>query len=275
MTAWGAGDETPVSGPRGLIGWIRVIRRTVPLAILVFGGLALLLLLRLVERPVFGAQRPWTPHITVGVCRGALRILGLPRQQIGVPDPQAGALVANHSSWLDIFVLNAGHPLYFVAKAEVSAWPGIGWLARATGTLFIRRNRSEARAHVDQFRHRLRAGHLLTFFPEGTSTDGLQVLPFKPTLFASFFDPALGQDVLIQPVSVIFHAAPGEDARQYGWWGDMDFAPHLLSTLAAKQQGRVEVIYHPSVSVQKAGGRKALAETLQKAVAAGVEKARD
>ena len=85
------------------------------------------------------------------------------------------------------------------------------------------------------FYARLLAGHKLLFFPEGTSTDGLRVLPFKSTLFAAFFEPELHHTMWIQPVSVVYYAPVGEEARFYGWWGDMEFAPHLLKTLAARR----------------------------------------
>lgn len=271
MSTWGLDQEGLVHQRLGVADWGRVLRRGVPLIVLVFGGLLLLLSLRLLEKPLHGPRRPWTPGITQTVCRGALWLLGLPRNQRGVPDQGAAAAVANHASWLDIFALNAGQRLTFVAKSEVAGWPGIGWLARATGTLFVRRHRSEARGQVSEFQKRLGHGDPLLFFPEGTSTDGLQVLPFKPTLFAAFFDVD-AQDLRIQPITVIYHAAPGVDPRQYGWWGDMEFGPHLLSTLAAKQQGRVEVLYHQSVPVAEMADRKGLAKSLETAVRAGMGK---
>ncbi|MGR3466473.1 MAG: lysophospholipid acyltransferase family protein, partial [Shimia sp.] len=130
--------------PRRLL---RAVRRGVPLALVTFGCLALLLLVRLIERPLHRTARPWTPHITVFVCRTAFRLLGMGHRTVGTPMTGPGALVANHSSWLDIFALNAPTPLYFVSKAEVAGWPGIGWLARATGTVFIARRRTEAATH--------------------------------------------------------------------------------------------------------------------------------
>jgi len=161
MTPTWQSDDVPTLNPISASGWLRAVLRGVPLVALIFGGLVVLLLLRLIERPVFKEQRPWTPFITQTVCRGALRILGLKRKVIGTPLSGAGAIVANHSSWLDIFVLNATKRIYFVSKAEVANWPGIGWLARATGTVFIKRNRQEAASQVEVFRQRLAAGHRL------------------------------------------------------------------------------------------------------------------
>ena len=253
-----------------VVGLLRAMLRAIPLAILVFGCLITLLLVRLFERPLYGAGRPWTPYITQFVCRNAFRIIGIPFETRGTAMNGPGAVVANHSSWLDIFALNASKRIYFVSKAEVASWPGIGWLARATGTVFIRRDRRDAKAQVSVFQGRLSLGHKLLFFPEGTSTDGLQVLPFKPTLFAAFFDETLKETLSIQAVTVQYHAPEGADPRFYGWWGDMALAPHLFSTLAAKQQGRVIVVYQPPVQVADFADRKELAATLESQVRSGL-----
>ncbi|MDU8913129.1 lysophospholipid acyltransferase family protein [Aestuariicoccus sp. MJ-SS9] len=257
-------DEDPPPPPRiGPGGWWRVAWRGGALGAVTFGGLGLLLLVRLVERPVFGMRRPVTPWITQGVCRMAFVILRLPLTVRGPRIKGPGAVVANHSSWLDIFALNARKNVYFVSKSEVAGWPGIGWLARATGTVFIRRDPREAAAQTETFRERLLQGHRLLFFPEGTSTDGMRVLPFKSTLFAAFFAENLRHDMSIQPVSVVYHAPGGADPRFYGWWGDMDFGPHLVTMLAARRQGRVELIYHPPVAVDEFPNRKSLARYLE------------
>ena len=266
---WQSEDE-PAPKPFGFAGWLRVVVRAVPLIILVFGGLAFLLVVRLIERPLYGLRRPLTPDITQCVCRLSLVLLGIRYTRTGTPMQQAGAVVANHSSWLDIFALNAAKRVYFVAKAEVAMWPGIGWLARATGTVFIRRDRRAAADQIRVFQDRLSAGHQLLFFPEGTSTDGLQVLPFKPTLFGAFFDEALKDGLKMQAVTVNYEAPASEDPRFYGWWGDMDFAPHLLSTLAARRQGAVHVVYHPPVNVADYAGRKTLAAEMEAQTRAGL-----
>ncbi len=252
------------------MGWVRVIMRGIPLGIVVFGCLIVLLIVRLIERPLFGLGRPWTPYITQFVCRSAFFLLGMGYERQGDPMDGPGAVVSNHSSWLDIFALNAAKRIYFVSKAEVANWPGIGWLARATGTVFIKRDRREARSQIEVFRDRLHAGHKLLFFPEGTSTDGLLVLPFKPTLFAAFFDPALAETLRLQAVTLCYFAPEGADDRFYGWWGEMDFAPHLLSTLAAKRQGKVVVKYHIPVKLTDFSDRKTVAKALEDQVRGGL-----
>lgn len=269
MNTWRAADE-PDHPRLTALAWLRVALRGVPLVVLVFGGLLILLLIRLIEHPFCGQQRPVTPHITQFVCRNAFRLLGMTFIVDGAPLTGPGAVVANHSSWLDIFALNATKRIYFVSKAEVARWPGIGWLARATGTLFIRRDRAEAASQVTMFRDRLALGHKLLFFPEGTSTDGQIVLPFKPTLFAAFFDPALRDTLSIQPVTLVYTAPKGQDSRFYGWYGEMDFGPHLLATLAATRQGAVRVVYHAPVRLSDFPDRKALAKALETTVRDGL-----
>ncbi len=230
----------------------------------------MLLLLRLIERPVHGLHRPWTPHVTQTVCRAAFLILGIRYIVRGAMMPDRGAVVSNHASWLDIFALNARKRVYFVSKSEVAGWPLIGWLARATGTVFIQRDPREARNHTNIFEERLKLGHPLLFFPEGTSTDGLRVLSFKSTLFAAFFSPELRDILSIQPVTLIYRAPRGEDPRFYGWWAEMDFGGHFLKVLATPQQGEVELIYHQPVRVRDFPNRKALARHCEAAVRSGL-----
>ena len=265
------GPDAPEPREIGLAEGLRIAWRATPLLVLLLICFPLLLLLRLPEAALFGLKRPITPYITQFVCIWACRFLSLKRVVIGTPMRGPGAYVCNHVTFLDIFVLNACKRLYFVAKAEVSGWPGVGWLARGTGTVFIKRDRREAAAQTRLFQDRLMAGHHLLFFPEGTSTDGKQVLPFKTTLFAAFFADALREALSIQPVSLRYHAPNGASARHYGWWGDMDFGPSLIQILATPGRGRVEVIYHTPYSVAEASDRKTLAKATEAAVRHGLE----
>lgn len=269
MTTTWHSERPPAPAPIGSGGWVRILLRGLPLVLLLAAGLGLTLLLRLVEKPLCAPARPLTSRITVAVCRAALRLLGLRVVATGRPLAGDGAVVANHSSWLDIFVLNARKRIYFVSKAEVAGWPGIGALARATGTVFIDRKRGSAAAQAEVFRTRLAAGHRLLFFPEGTSSDNGRVLPFKSTLFAAFFAEGLRARLVVQPVSLRFFAPPGRDARFFAWWGDMDFAPHLAQVLAAPRGGAVRLVYHPPLRVADFADRKALAAACEAAVRAG------
>lgn len=250
--------------PLGPLGWVMALVRAVPIASLCFGGMVILLILRGIERVLAGQSRPVTPYLVQMVCRASLKIMGLRLTVIGQPMRQSGIVVANHSSWLDIFTLNAALRICFVAKSEVARWAFIGPLARATGTLFITRKTTEAKRQQAQFETRLKMGDRLLFFPEGTSTDSTFILPFKSTLFAALF--AMPQDLWLQPVTVVYHAPKGEDARFYGWYGTMDFAPHLVFTLAQRAQGQVTITLHPPLRVADYPSRKELSAAAEAAV---------
>ncbi len=253
-------EDMPEHAPVGIAGGAFALLRGLVLIATLLLGVVVTLVLRLVEAPVHGMARPWTSWVTVLVCRIALIVLGLRVSNDGVPMSTSGAFVANHSSWLDIFVLNAGTPLVFVSKAEVADWPGIGWLARLTGTVFVERAAREAGQQKAILETRIAAGNRLLFFPEGTSSDGLRVLGFKPTLFAALFS---GNPASVQPVTVAYHAPEGCDPRFYGWWGDMDFGPHLMQLLAFPRFGNVIVTWHPALSVADFPDRKALAKAAE------------
>ena len=170
-----------------------------------------------------------------------------------------GAVVPNHGSWLDILTLFSAGDVHFVAKSEVAKWPVIGWLARQVGTLFIERRRSQAGTHQGVLRKRLVDGVRLCFFPEGTSTDTLRVLPFRSTLFAAFLTDDLRDLMWIQPATVIYTAPKGQVSEFYGWWGDMEIGPHFVSVLALSSGGQVDVYFHEPLKASDFADRKALA----------------
>lgn len=264
MSHW---QDQRMDMPRiGPFGWLLAGARGVLLALMTYGALLVFLLIRLIERPVFGLHRPWTPWITQGVCRAALFLMGFGYARRGRPMQGQGAIVANHAGWIDIFSLNAADRVYFVSKDDVANWPGIGILAKVTGTMFITRKGTEAKRQQEMMEERLRAGHRLLFFPEGTSTDTLHMLPFKTPLFQAFFTHGMDRVLHIQPVTVAYHAPKTRDPRFYGWWADMSFAGHLLQVLATPRQGRVEVIFHPAVPVDSFPGRKELAAYCERVI---------
>lgn len=242
--------------------------RCIALAALVYGCLLVFWLVRLVEWPL--GVRSVTPRITQFVCRNAFRVLGIGYTVRGRPMRERGAVVANHSSWLDIFTLNAPQRIFFVSKAEVANWPGIGILARSTGTVFIERRRGHAARQKQVFLERLKRGDKLLFFPEGTSTDSIRILPFKSTLFAAFFEDEVAHEMWVQPVTARYLAPPGQDPRYYGWWGDMAFVPNLGRVLATLPQGRIEVLFHAPVHVSDFRDRKALARYCEDVVRRGL-----
>jgi 1-acyl-sn-glycerol-3-phosphate acyltransferase len=201
--------------------------------------------------------------------RGALVIHGLRVRIAGAAMAHPGALVANHASWLDIVVLMRATRVFFVSKSEVSGWPVIGFIGRAIGTMFIERRPVEARRQTEALHARLRRGDRLCIFPEGTSTDGAEVLPFKSALFGVFLAPDLHGALWVQPVSVRYRPRPGLPEAFYGWWGDMDFGSHLKAVLASSSGGVVDVAFHAPLRAADFANRKALADAACAAVRAG------
>lgn len=262
------GNQPPViSRPHGA-GWLLVALRGVLIALILLIGVVLIVPLRLVEYAISGPRRIVTGPFVQIICRLCLLVLGLRLTIEGRPMRGPGAVVANHSSWLDIFALNAAMPVFFVSKAEVATWPGINILTRVTDTHFVTRNPRLARQQAAEFAQRTRDGHRLLFFPEGTSSDGQRILPFKPTLFQGFLDPALPANLAIQPMTASYHPPAGRDPRFYAWWGEMDLGPHLLAVLAQHPQGRVTVTLHDPIPVT-GETRKTLCTKAEAAIHAG------
>lgn len=160
--------------------------------------------------------------------RKLLSILGIQLRIHGHLQPGT-LLVANHISWIDIFVINATMPTCFVSKTEVRGWPAIGWLAEKTGTLFIERGR---RQHVQHIAHamakRLDTGQSVALFPEGTTTDGSTLLPFH----AGLFQPAISAGVRVQPVTIQYKTADGHRSTAPAYAGDTTILACLWATLA-------------------------------------------
>ena len=238
-------------------GWLRLVFRL--LCVVLVSALLLLPLLAVRALESDGGRR----SIVGFACRLALRVLGLRISVRGTVMQQSGGLVANHCSWLDVIVLNSVQGAYFVSKAEVRDWPLCGVLARAAGTVFIRRRVMDALLQKLMFAARLKRGHRLLFFPEGTSTDGLRVLPFRSSLFAAFFDEEFWGDHWIQPVCLAYSAPPGRRRDFYGWWGNASFIEHAAMIISAPRQGRVEVTFHDPVPVANYADRKQLSKVCE------------
>jgi lyso-ornithine lipid O-acyltransferase len=198
----------------------------------------------------------------------ALATLGLRYVQHGTPMRGRGAFVANHASWIDIIVLQRACVPYLVSKSEVRDWPVIGQIGRAIGTLFINRKAASARRQHSDLLDRLSRGDRMALFPEGTSTDGQQVLPFKSSLFGVFLEPSLIGDVAIQPVAISYRPPAQLPDSFYGWWGDRDFADHLREVLARSVGGTVEISFLEPVAASSHPGRKEMALACGSRVAA-------
>jgi lyso-ornithine lipid O-acyltransferase len=138
-----------------------------------------------------------------------------------------GLVVSNHLTYLDILVYSAARPFLFVAKSEVRRWPFLGTMARLGGTIFVDRARSLQVAEASrQIEQGLREGMPVLLFPEGTSSDGSSVLPFRSPLF----DPAIRAGASVTAAAIRYHADDASE-DQVTYWGDMVFAPHLFRTM--------------------------------------------
>jgi 1-acyl-sn-glycerol-3-phosphate acyltransferase len=184
-------------------------------------------------------------------------------------------ILSNHVSWLDICVIASLAPVVFVAKSEVAGWPVLGWLARLQRTIFINRQaRHQTGAATKEIASRLLGGDAVVLFAEGTSSDGIRVLPFRSSLVGAVHH-ALGNSshhthVTVQPMSlayVSFGGLPiGRALRErVAWYGDADLAPHLLHVLAS---GAVDVTvsWGEAVAYDMSADRKAIARNAEKSV---------
>jgi 1-acyl-sn-glycerol-3-phosphate acyltransferase len=153
------------------------------------------------------------------------QLIGMLGMKLKVHGRNEGAMhVANHVSWLDIFIINAVLPSAFIAKEEVRQWPLIGWLCANTETLFIRR-RSHRAAHgmASELSARLNDGVDAVGFPEGTSSDGQQVLPFH----GAMLQPAIDAGMAIQPLALRYAKPCGTLALEPAYYGDISLGQSI------------------------------------------------
>jgi len=142
--------------------------------------------------------------------------------------PNHGLIVANHLSYLDVVILSAATPCFFVAKAEIDGWPFFGKAARSGGTIFHDRgSRSSAAIVVREISRRLPLPVPILFFPEGTTTDGSRMLRFRSRLF----DPATQVAAPITAASIRYVLSDGTPESELCWYGDATFLPHLWKVL--------------------------------------------
>jgi 1-acyl-sn-glycerol-3-phosphate acyltransferase len=196
-----------------------------------------------------------------------LQILAIRLKVTGF-SPHAGRpamIVANHVSWLDVYALNAVCPAHFVAKSEIGRWPLIGLFARKSGTVFIERARKRDILRVNaQIAVMLRTGAMMAVFPEGTTSEGDAVLPFRPPLLQSAVDCS----ARLQPVAIRYERADGSLCNEACFVGDTTFVATLW--LVLKQPGiDARLQFLPAVSC---GGRhrKALARETELRIASAL-----
>jgi 1-acyl-sn-glycerol-3-phosphate acyltransferase len=188
-------------------------------------------------------------------------LIGLKLQVVGRSGPAApGATlyICNHTSWLDVLALGAILDARFVAKAEVGTWPLFGWVAKLGRTVFVSRSRGRTGDEARELSARLRAGQSLILFPEGTTSDGARVLPFR----SSFFSVA-GDAARVQPLTLVYDRAGGlpagrRDRPITAWYGDMETASHAWALLR-RSGTRATVVLHEAFAPADLPNRKTMA----------------
>lgn len=175
-----------------------------------------------------------------------------------------GLIVANHISWLDIYVIHALSPAAFVCKADVRDWPVIGWLCQHTDCIFIERgSRNAAMRTTRTLTDKLASGTVAAVFPEGTTSDGTRLLPFHGALLQA----AIDAEVPVQPISLGYYDAAGKRTDAAAYYGDTSLlasirnvvnAPaltvraHILLPLAAEGRTRQELTRQARAVIEEA-----------------------
>lgn len=220
---------------------------------------------------------PWSQIIPIYWHKLACRVLRIKVRVHGVPIINGSCLfISNHISWLDIPVIGSVVPTSFIAKHEISQWGIFGLMAKLQRSVFVKRGaRGEAARQRDRLAERFGEGNRLVLFAEGTSSDGVRVLPFKSALFsvAEQISPR-GKPLVVQPITLAYTRLEGLPLRRsqrpwLAWIGDMDLAPHFLEVL--NRRGiEARLVFHPPMTVEEAGSRKELADACRNHIARGL-----
>ena len=203
-------------------------------------------------------------------------LIGVRIREVGRRSAASPTLIlSNHVSWLDICVISALSPVVFVAKHEVAGWPVFGWLARLQRTVFINRQaRHRTGAATKEIAGRLLGGDAVVLFAEGTSGDGIRVLPFRSSLVGAVHH-TLGNSthhthVTVQPMSLAYVSLSGVPMgrglrERVAWYGDADLIPHLLAVLSA---GAVDVTvsWGEAVAYDMTADRKTITRDAERSV---------
>jgi 1-acyl-sn-glycerol-3-phosphate acyltransferase len=200
----------------------RMIRRAVALVLVLIASIVRFWMMRLSGPRTLERRARWVQK----TCIGVLWAMDIDCLVEGQP-PSHGLVVSNHLSYLDVVILSAAMPCFFVAKAELDAWPYFGKAARVGGTMFIDRSSlASAEKVAAMISERLKLPVPVLFFPEGTSTDGT-MLRFHSRLF----EPAIIAGEPITTASIRYVISDGTPERELCWYGDETFVAHMLKTL--------------------------------------------
>ncbi len=192
-------------------------------------------------------------------------------------DPAAARptlFAANHTSYLDILVLGGLVKGYFVAKKEIAGWPVFGFLVGLQETIYVERRSRYAAGQRDALSERLLEHKNVILFPEGTSSDGMHVKPFKSALFSVAELAVEGRPITVQPVSITYTHLDGIPLGRHlrplvAWYGDMELLSHAWTLLGLGNLTAV-VEFHEPVTIESFGSRKGLAEYCMRQVGRGM-----
>lgn len=212
--------------------------------------------------------------------QGALKILGVKVGEKGFDNiPKDSVMfVSNHTSYLDILVLGSKIAVRFTPKIEISKWPVINLLVNLSLPVYISRSASKSLEEKQRIKDIIESGDSILIFPESTTNDGKEVLPFKSSMF-SIAEPdedAHEDDhIAIQPISIVYTHIDGEPADasnmdKVAWYGDMKFLPHFWNLLAARG-AKVKIMYHSELYYEDFGDRKSLSKHCEEVISKGVE----
>ena len=221
---------------------------------------------------------PFTVSLPLAYHRRCAGLLGLQLRTHGTLSTARPTLfVCNHATYLDIVTLGATLPASFVAKSEVAGWPFFGLLAKLQRSVFVDRRPRSTAGQRDAMQMRLESGDNLILFPEGTSSDGTRVLPFKSALFSVAEREVNGEPLVVQPVSIAYSAIDGlptgrAHMPRIAWYGDMGMAGHIWNALGLGRIS-VDIVLHRPTSFAEFANRREMAQICHETVAGGVERA--
>jgi len=201
-----------------------------------------------------------------------LKILGVKVHIIGERKRDVPLIIAaNHLSWLDIIVIGASFPCYFVAKSDIASWPIFGFLAKIQNTIFVNRKArgAEVGNQVSDLSKALKDKKTIILFPEGTTSDGNKMLPFKSALLAA----AKAHDdytPYVQPLCLKYNKVAGMPTHRkqrpfIAWYGDMDLVPHIKGILT-QTPITVELRFSEAILLSDFENRQKMAQYLEKSM---------